>query len=169
MISLLTRLACKCSDLSDTQGNLPLRNFLYEEWNVASGRGVQKRVAIDLRNRIARGDLMPKDAMKDLLVQLGQPIPEVEVTDAPSEGTFMCQRTGRAGTQLPGAPFKGPVGQWIHENISAETWRDWIGQGTKVINELKLDLSRDEDSDMYDKYMHEYLGIDDEVMAKLSG
>ena len=106
--------------------------------------------------------------MKDLLIQLGQPIPEVEEAAAPTEGgSFICQRTGRAGHQLGAPPFKGPVGQWIYENIAAETWRDWIGQGTKVINELRLDLSRDEDSDVYDKYMREYLGIDEELLAKL--
>lgn len=111
----------------------------------------------------SRGDLMPKNAMKDLLIQLGQPIPEVEVVEQTEGGSFICGRTGRAGHQLPGPPFKGPVGQWIYENISAETWQDWIGQGTKVINELRLDLSRDEDSAVYDKYMREYLGIDDET------
>ena len=117
----------------------------------------------------ARGDLMPKDAMKDLLVQLGQPIPQVEVAAAPTgEGSFVCQRTGRPGHQLDRPPFKGPVGEWIAANISAETWHEWIGQGTKVINELRLDLSRDEDAETYDRYMREYLGIDDDLHAQLT-
>jgi Fe-S cluster biosynthesis and repair protein YggX len=117
----------------------------------------------------SRGDLMPKEAMKDLLVQLGQPIPAVAEQAGTSGGSFVCQRTGRAGTQMERAPFKGPVGAWIRENISAETWRDWIGQGTKVINELRLDLSRDEDGETYDRYMREYLGIDEELYARLMG
>ena len=66
-------------------------------------------------------------------------------------------------------PFRGPVGQWIFEHISAETFREWIGQGTKVINELRLDLSRDQDAETYDRYMREYLGIDDELLAQLRG
>lgn len=118
-----------------------------------------------------RGDNMPRDAMGKLLEQVGQPIPdtgEVKVEKPAGTGDFVCARTGRPGTQLPDPPFRGPVGQWIHENISAETWREWIGQGTKVINELGLDLSREEDSATYDRHMHEFLGIDDELLERLT-
>ena len=52
--------------------------------------------------------------------------------------------------------------EWIRDNISAETWHEWIGQGTKVINELRLDFSREEDQAVYDQHMYEFLGIDDE-------
>ena len=50
---------------------------------------------------------------------------------------------------------------------AAETWADWIGQGTKVINELRLDLSSEESQDTYDRHMYEFLGIDDELLAQL--
>ena len=72
----------------------------------------------------------------------------------------MCQRTGRPGTKLPRPPFKGPIGQWIAENISQETWNTWIGQGTKVINELRLDLSTERGQEEYDRYMREFLGLE---------
>lgn len=121
------------------------------------------------RQAASRGDLMPRNAIQDLLVQLGQPIPQVEEAAGPTDqGSFICQRTGRPGHKLERPPFKGPVGAWIADNISAETWRDWIGQGTKVINELRLDLSRDEDAETYDRYMREYLGIDDDLHAQLT-
>jgi Fe-S cluster biosynthesis and repair protein YggX len=64
-------------------------------------------------------------------------------------------------------PFRGPIGAWIFENISAQTWEEWIRQGTKVINELRLDLSRDQDAATYDQHMREYLGIDDALVAEL--
>jgi Fe-S cluster biosynthesis and repair protein YggX len=118
----------------------------------------------------ARGDLLPKNAMAALLRQINRPVPEVAAkASAPSEGvgSFVCKRTGKPGTKMARPPFKGPVGQWIFENISKETFDLWIGQGTKVINELRLDLSRDEDNETYDRQMREYLGIDDEVMASL--
>ncbi|MBX3381380.1 MAG: Fe(2+)-trafficking protein, partial [Phycisphaeraceae bacterium] len=118
-----------------------------------------------------RGDFMPKKAIADLLKQLGEPIPEVagaKVEVAMPEGTFMCKRTGRPGTKLARPPFKGPIGNWIFENISAETWKEWIGQGTKVINELRLDLSRDDHAETYDQHMREYLGIDENLMRELS-
>lgn len=121
-----------------------------------------------------KGDLMPKRAIADLLRSIGKPVPEVEGADAAAEqvaaaGGFTCSKTGRLGTKLAHPPFRGPVGQWISENISEETWKAWIAQGTKVINELRLDLSRDPDSETYDRYMREYLGIDEELFTRLAG
>lgn len=119
----------------------------------------------------ARGDLMPGNAMRDLLEQLGKPVPEVE-TKAPAVvpvGSFVCKSSGQPGTKMSRPPFRGPIGEWIAENISKETFEVWIGQGTKVINELRLDLSRDEDSETYDEHMREFLGIDEELYAKLQG
>lgn len=118
-----------------------------------------------------RGDLLPKNAMASLLRQIGKPVPEVAGKAAPTPaegaGSFVCKRTGKPGNKMARPPFKGPVGQWIFENISKETFDQWIGQGTKVINELRLDLSRDEDNETYDRHMREYLGIDDDMLASL--
>lgn len=110
-----------------------------------------------------RGDLMPKKAIAELLQRLGRPIPEVRATAsgaATASGSFVCRRTGRPGTRMNRPPFRGPLGEWIAANISRETWEAWIAQGTKVINELRLDLSRDEDAATYDQHMREFLGID---------
>lgn len=121
-----------------------------------------------------RGDLAPRNALAELLAELGLPLPELprDVAEAQASakvpsGDFVCGRTGQPGTQLDRPPFKGPVGSWIHANISAQTWQMWIGQGTKVINELRLDLSRDEDSAVYDEHMREFLGIDESLYAEL--
>ena len=65
------------------------------------------------------------------------------------------------------APFRGPVGEWIQANITKETFDTWIAQGTKVINELRLDLSREQDEEVYDQHMREYLGIDDEMYERM--
>lgn len=121
-----------------------------------------------------RGDLMPKQAIARLLQSLGQPVPEVANEDKTAEalaasGAFMCAKTGRPGRQMDRPPFKGAVGEWIRANISEQTWQEWIRQGTKVINELRLDLSRDQDAETYDRYMREYLGIDDALLAELTG
>lgn len=120
-----------------------------------------------------RGDLLVRDGIAERLVSIGREAPTLseaesaEADEIAASGSFICRRTGRAGTQLESQPFKGPVGAWIQENISAETWRDWIGQGTKVINELRLDFSRDEDQETYDRHMREFLGIDDDLLAEL--
>lgn len=119
----------------------------------------------------SKGDLLPRDAMADLLRSIGREPPELAEeapATAPTDeagGSFSCRQTGRVGTQLEGPPFKGPVGEWIAENIAAETWQEWVGQGTKVINELRLDLSRDEDSATYDQHMYEFLGVPEDIAA----
>jgi len=120
-----------------------------------------------------KGDRLPQEAIAGMLRSIGREPPKVErPVDAAAEalrasGVFVCGRTGRPGSKLPSPPFRGPVGQWIFDHVSAETWRDWIGQGTKVINELRLDFSRDSDQEIYDRHMREYLGIDDELLAQL--
>jgi len=117
----------------------------------------------------AKGDFMPKKAIAELLTSLGVEPPKVEQA-APSPaagGSFLCRRTGKPGTKLQRPPLRGPLGTWIADNISAETWNDWIKQGTKVINEMRLDLSRDDHAVTYDQHMYDYLGIDDELLASL--
>ena len=121
-----------------------------------------------------KGDRMPQQAMAELLKKIGREPPKIDAQAAAKSassaggGAFVCRRTGRPGTKMASPPFKGPVGQWIFENISAETWRTWIGQGTKVINELRLDFSRDQDQEAYDHHMREFLGIDDELYRELT-
>lgn len=120
----------------------------------------------------SKGDRMPQSAMADLLRAIGREPPTIAVTTetakSKSAGEFVCRRTGKPGTKLPDPPFRGPLGKWIFENISAETWRTWIGQGTKVINELRLDFSRDQDQEVYDQHMREFLGIDSELYAEIT-
>jgi Fe-S cluster biosynthesis and repair protein YggX len=121
-----------------------------------------------------KGDRLPQQAMGKLLESIGRKAPlmaeEAETAERLREaGAFVCRRTGRPGTKMASPPLRGPVGSWIAENISQETWRQWIGQGTKVINELRLDFTRDRDQEMYEQHMREYLGIDEEVMREIAG
>lgn len=119
----------------------------------------------------SKGERLPQKAMATLLEGIGRSTPELspevesQAQALAASGAFVCRRTGRPGTKLEAPPFRGPVGAWIQENISAETWRDWIGQGTKVINELRLDFSREEDQAVYDQHMRDFLGIDAELLA----
>ncbi len=124
-----------------------------------------------------KGDRMPQQAIGELLKSIGREPPKVQTSSASAESstvggggesTFTCRRSGRPGTKMASPPFRGPIGQWIADNISAETWRTWIGQGTKVINELRLDLSREQDQETYDAHMREFLGIDDDVLAQIT-
>ena len=137
---------------------------------IAAGRSGEAGPVLSKGYLVAaeHGDMMPRTAMGELLKKLGLPVPEAKVqAPAAPPGTFMCHKTGRPGTKMEAAPFRGPVGAWIAEHISKETFEDWIKQGTKVINELRLDLSRDQDSETYDRYMHEYLGLTEEALDRL--
>ena len=122
-----------------------------------------------------KGDVMPRDAMAELLKKLGRELPTTVIEPAPAATAaaadgdgFICKASGRPGTQLPESPMRGALGQWIYESISAEMWKTWIGQGTKVINELRLDFSREEDQKVYDQYMCEFLGIDEAQYNELT-
>ena len=116
-----------------------------------------------------RGDVMPQKAMGALLEKIGKPIPEVAKAEVPPEvaagEAVVDRRTGRVGAKLPDPPMRGPVGQFIYDHYSMETWREWIGMGTKVINELMLDFSNPEHQKVYDQHMMEWLGISDEDLA----
>jgi Fe-S cluster biosynthesis and repair protein YggX len=122
-----------------------------------------------------KGDLMPRDAIAELLRSIGREPPALsaEAEQAAEKlraaGAFVCTVTGRAGTQLDAPPMRGPLGEWIRDHVSRETWQEWIGQGTKVINELRLDFSREEDQVTFDRYMCEFLGIDPALYEKLTG
>ena len=122
----------------------------------------------------SRGDLMPRNAMGELLESIGRPIPtltaevEAQAEAAAASGSFICGRSGRPGTKLSEPPMRGPVGAWIQEHISSETWQAWIAQGTKVINELRLDFSREEDQATYDEHMFEFLGVDESLRTPSS-
>jgi Fe-S cluster biosynthesis and repair protein YggX len=142
--------------------------------SMAAGKDDQAKdiLARGYEEATTRGDLMPKKAMADLLTQLGAPVPEVKNTPAPAAieagaGGFKDRKSGHSGTQLPRPPFKNGVGRWIHENISKESFEEWIRLGTKIINELRLDLSRDEHDAVYDYAMRRFVGIDDALYAEL--
>ncbi|MBI69539.1 MAG: hypothetical protein CMJ38_05955 [Phycisphaerae bacterium] len=87
--------------------------------------------------------------------EAGLALPEVE----------QCDTAGKSGKPLSDAPLPGEIGKWILENVDEEQWNGWIGQGTKVINELRLDFSREEDQKTYEDYMIEFLGIPQDIVA----
>jgi Fe-S cluster biosynthesis and repair protein YggX len=119
-----------------------------------------------------RGDVMPQKAIGSLLQKLGVELPEVEDAEAKkaeveaSGDTVLDRRTGRPQPRLEDPPIRGPLGRFIYDHFGQQTWRDWIHQGTKVINELRLDFSDPEHQQIYDQHMMEWLQItQDEVDA----
>lgn len=120
-----------------------------------------------------RGDVMPQKAMGSLLEQLGAPVPEVvnaapEVEVDPATAV-LDRRTGKPQPRLADPPMKGKLGRFIYDHFGQTTWNEWIGQGTKVINELRLDFSNPAHQDVYDQYMLEWLGVTPDEVEDYAG
>jgi len=52
--------------------------------------------------------------------------------------TVQCIKLGREAEGLDFAPYPGPLGQRIFENVSKEAWGQWLGHQTMLINEHRL-------------------------------
>jgi len=114
-----------------------------------------------------RGDLMPRDAMGQMLTELGEtpPATAAKAGAAPARqvaagADFKCSRCGRPVSRMENAPFKGELGRRVRENVCEVCWREWIGVGTKVINEMGLALANPQAQQTYDEHMVEFLQLD---------
>lgn len=110
-----------------------------------------------------KGDLMPRNRMAAMLQELGSAPPEekpVEFTpELAAAGNIQCRRCGRVAPKMNERPFSGPLGEEIHKSVCSPCFQLWIRQGTKVINELRLNLTESAAQDIYDSHMKEFLGI----------
>jgi Fe-S cluster biosynthesis and repair protein YggX len=108
-----------------------------------------------------RGDLMPKNEMSKTLEELGAPVPQFADPNKTQvgEGEVFCKRHGGTGPRLPKQPFRNDFGKEIYENTCANCWKDAIGFGTKVINELRLPLSDPQAQKMWDQHIREFLNL----------
>jgi Fe-S cluster biosynthesis and repair protein YggX len=111
-----------------------------------------------------RGDLMPRNDMASILKEMGAPIPEIAAAEnltpeAAAAGKIKCTRCGRVAAKMPEPPFGGDQGMLIHNSVCGPCFREWVGQGTKVINELRLNLTERYGQDVYDQHMKEYLNL----------
>jgi len=114
------------------------------------------------------GHNLPRDAMAKLLQSLGEAVPQTKKA-APAgpvgAGGFRCHRpgciAGPHARQLARPPINDELGQRIYENICADCWQDWLrNYSVKVINELRLDLSREDHQAQYDEYMRGFFGME---------
>lgn len=52
--------------------------------------------------------------------------------------TVKCTKLGVEAEGLDSAPFPGPKGQFIFDNVSKQAWEEWINMQTMIINEQRL-------------------------------
>ena len=110
-----------------------------------------------------RGDLMPRNAMTQMLMDLGAPVPEMTETARPEqaagEGEVHCRRCGKVGKHLAKPPFRSEFGKQIFESVCYDCWQDAIKMGTKVINELRLPLNDPGAQKVWDQHIREFLNL----------
>ncbi len=51
-----------------------------------------------------------------------------------------CTKLKREAEAMSAAPFPGPLGEKIFQNVSKEAWAMWLNQQTMIINEYRLSL-----------------------------
>jgi tetratricopeptide (TPR) repeat protein len=121
-----------------------------------------ERLAQGVQVAHARGDMMPKNEMAKLLQELGAPVPELKSESAQvqvGEGQVLCKRCGRVKPKLASPPFRNDFGKEIHESVCPDCWREAIGQGTKVINELRLPMNDPQAHKVWDQHIREFLNL----------
>jgi tetratricopeptide (TPR) repeat protein len=110
----------------------------------------------------SRGETMPKKEMVAMLKELGVEVAEDEpATPRPAvgDGQVLCRRCGKPGPKLLEPPMRSAFGREIQENICSSCWREAIGLGTKVINELRLPLDDPQAGKIWDQHVREFLNL----------
>ncbi len=54
--------------------------------------------------------------------------------------TVMCRKFQEELEGLDRAPYPGPKGQDIFENVSKKAWQEWLAHQTTLINEKHLNM-----------------------------
>lgn len=141
---------------------------LLAEAQLAAGRKADaiKSLTDGVKAAAARGEMLAKNEMIRMLQDQGAPVPEEPSAAAPpaqtptiGEAEVLCARCGKVNPKLPKPPFRNAQGQLIFAKICAPCWKEWVGMGTKVINELRLPMNEPEAQKAYEKHMLEFLGL----------
>jgi Fe-S cluster biosynthesis and repair protein YggX len=68
-----------------------------------------------------------------------------------------CVKLNKNAPALSAPPFSNDLGKRIYENISQIAWDAWIVEQTKLINELRLDVSDEKSQELIKEKMLNYL------------
>lgn len=70
--------------------------------------------------------------------------------------TVQCVKLGTDAEGLDRAPYPGPLGQRLFDNVSKAAWAEWLQHQTRLINEYRLVLSDAEARRFLAKEMEKY-------------
>ena len=70
--------------------------------------------------------------------------------------TVFCVKLQRELPALSEAPWPGPLGQRIYDNVSEEAWEQWEERMKMIVNEYKLLPFQKEAQELIAKHMEEF-------------
>ncbi|MEI4269814.1 MAG: oxidative damage protection protein [Candidatus Dasytiphilus stammeri] len=71
-----------------------------------------------------------------------------------------CQYLQKKSEGLDSNPYPGTLGNLIYNNFSKEAWLQWLTIQTRIINEKKLNMLKDEDRKFLKKRMLNFFFIE---------
>ena len=76
--------------------------------------------------------------------------------ESASPRTVFCVKLQRELPALDAPPWPGPLGQRIHEQVSAEAWEMWEERMKMILNEYRLLPFQKEAQELIAKHMEEF-------------
>jgi Fe-S cluster biosynthesis and repair protein YggX len=76
-----------------------------------------------------------------------------------------CVKLGRELPGLDRAPWKGPIGQRVYDNVSKEAWRGWVEHSKMLMNEFRLNPLDPKSQQIMEEQMESYFFGDGVVKA----
>ncbi len=74
--------------------------------------------------------------------------------------TVQCCRCNKEAEAIAGATYGGPVGDELKQRVCNACWLEWLnGFGVKVINEMQLDMRKQEHVTMLMEQMRLFLNM----------
>lgn len=71
--------------------------------------------------------------------------------------TVLCRKYQEDLEGLEKAPYPGPKGQDIFDNVSKKAWSEWLNHQTMLINENQLNLMEPSTKIFLDEQLGKYL------------
>jgi len=79
---------------------------------------------------------------------------------------IFCLKKKEQSKSLKEPPFQGNLGIFIYKNICEESWILWIETQIKIINEYKLDLSKNKNKKTLYKQMIQFLNLPQNIINR---
>ena len=79
--------------------------------------------------------------------------------------TVFCRKYQKEMPGLPAAPYPGPKGQDIFDNVSQQAWQEWQQQQTMLINEKQLSMMNPEHRRYLQEQMDRFLSNEEHDAA----